>query len=251
MRPKPLLDSFRWLISRPIAHRGLHDAGENRIENTKSAFEAAVRAGYAIECDVQLAADGVPVVFHDQLLDRLTREKGPLIRHTAAELKKVELRDTGDGILRLDELVNLVNGSVPLFIELKSLWNGDRRLAANSAEILAGYKGNFALMSFDPELLISLRADAPHMIRGVVADRMTDASWQLPLGKRLALRYFKHWNETLPHFLSFDAKGLPWTPVRRLRAAGLPVITWTVRSPEQASRVRRYCDQITFEGFRP
>jgi glycerophosphoryl diester phosphodiesterase len=240
-----------WLIARPIAHRGLHDGRRGVIENTRSAFDAAIASNYAIECDVQLTADGEAVVFHDDTLDRLAMAQGPLIARTSAELKSIALRGSTDRIATLADLLAQVRGRVALIIELKSAWNGSVALALRALQVLRSYSGPCALMSFDPDLVEELRCE-PHIPRGIVAERVTRSSWQaLPLARRLELRHLRHWQRTLPHFIAFDAGGLPWPPVTQLRAAGLPVITWTVRSEDEAVAVRRYCDQITFEGFLP
>jgi glycerophosphoryl diester phosphodiesterase len=240
-----------WLIAWPIAHRGLHDAKRGIIENTRSAFAAAIASNYAIECDLQLTADGEAVVFHDDTLDRLALAQGPLIARTSAELKSIALRGGTDRIGTLADLLAQVQGRVALIIELKSAWDGNVALALRALQVLQSYSGPCALMSFDPDLVEALRC-APQIPRGIVAERVTRSSWQaLPLTLRLELRHFHHWQRTLPHFISFDAGGLPWPPVTQLRAAGVPVITWTVRSEDEAAAVRRYCDQITFEGFLP
>jgi glycerophosphoryl diester phosphodiesterase len=251
MQPPMGPRAFDWLITRPIAHRGLHDAKRGVVENTRSAFAAAMASNYAIECDVQLTADGEAVVFHDDTLDRLALAQGPLIARTSAELKSIALRGSTDRIETLADLLAQIRGRVALIIELKSAWNGNVALALRALQALRSYSGPCALMSFDPDLIEVLRC-APHIPRGIVAERVTRSSWQaLPLARRLELRHLRHWQRTLPHFISFDAGGLPWPPVTQLRAAGLPVITWTVRSEDEATAVRRYCDQITFEGFLP
>lgn len=246
------LRELDWLIARPIAHRGLHDISAGRVENTMAAFAAAMAADYAIECDLQLSGDGEAMVFHDRTLDRLTTAAGPVLSLTRAELKKIGLRNSSEAIPTLAELLHEVNGRVPLAIELKSHWNGNSALVRRALEVLKYYRGPFALMSFDPDLVEAVRQHSPATARGIVADRVADRSWlHLPLPRRLELRHFVHLERSAPHFVSFDAGGLPWRPVQRLRQAGLPVICWTVRSSAEATAVRRYCDQITFEGFRP
>jgi glycerophosphoryl diester phosphodiesterase len=241
-----------WLTRVPIAHRGLHNAAAGVIENTASAFAAAMVRNYAIECDVRLAGDGSLIVFHDDLLDRLTSSAGRLMGKSVRELKRVTLRGTPDRMQTLAELLEQVNGRVSLIIELKSPWNGRTDLAVRAAHEVARYKGACALMSFDPSLIEALVDVAPALPRGIVADRMAHASWTfLPLAQRLKLRNLAHLEHTRPHFVAFDVEGLPWPPVREFRAAGAPVICWTVRSSEQASLARRYSDQITFEGFLP
>ena len=110
----PGLRKLNWLIARPIAHRGLHDSASGRLENTMAAFTAAVEAGYAIECDLQLSSDGEAMVFHDYTLERLTMAEGPLSGHACAELKAVAFRSSPGTIPTLGELLEGVNGRVPL-----------------------------------------------------------------------------------------------------------------------------------------
>ncbi len=241
-----------WLTARPIAHRGLHDAVHGIIENSPCAFAAAMRHGYAIECDLQVSADGEAMVFHDDRLDRLTQESGPVVAATSKELRKIALKGTRDHITTLDDLLRQVAGRTPLVIELKSHWDGDNRLAARAVEVLRRYDDPFALMSFDPDMVEQMRDLAPDMPRGIVADRMNSHDWTiLPFAQRLELRNLGHLPRTRPHFLSFDANGLPSPASRLFREAGLPVICWTVRDEAMRARVLNWCDQITFEGFFP
>ena len=247
-----LARELAWLTARPIAHRGLHDAKANRIENTLDAFRAAMTEDYAIECDLQRSADGEAMVFHDSTLDRLTDARGRLSARTAAALKKIEFKNAKTRMLSLGELLDDVQGRVPLMIEIKSQWNGDDQLARHAVELLAGYKGPHALMSFDPDIVAAVKHLSPAKVRGIVADRGGAHSWgRLPFARRLALRHLAHLERSDPHFISFDVEGLPWPPVQALRAAGMPVISWTIRSQAQADAARRFSDQITFEGFRP
>ena len=237
-----------FLTARPIAHRGLHDFSKGVVENTASAFAAAIAKGYAIECDLQLTRDGEAVVFHDEHLERLTEGHGMVKDLTVAEMKQLVVRNSTDKVQTLAELLAQVKGQVPLVIELKSHWDGDERLAQRAVEILKGYSGPFCLMSFDPDVITAVRRLAPAFIRGIVAERATDYHY-LPLAKQTELRTFSHVGRTRPDFVSFYYEELPWAPITALRAAGMPVITWTIRSPAQAVMAMRCSDQITFEGF--
>jgi glycerophosphoryl diester phosphodiesterase len=252
MRFTPQLRALDWLVARPIAHRGLHDKAKGVIENTESAFTAAIRHGYPIECDLRIAGDGEAVVFHDETLDRVTSASGPVRGHSTAELKRVAFKDAQDRIQTLAELLEQVDGKVPLIIELKSHWDGNDVLAARALAVLESYRGPCGLMSFDPDLVEALRLRSPAAVRGIVADRAVDAYYGfLPLERRLELRSLSHLARTEPHFVSFDYRELPFAPVTEFRNAGNPVITWTIRSPQAAAVARRQCDQITFEGFLP
>ena len=239
-----------FLTARPIAHRGLHDFARGVVENTASAFAAAIANRYAIECDLQLTRDGEAVVFHDEHLERLTEGHGMVKDLTAAEMKQLAIRNSTDRVQTLSEMLSQVEGQVPLVIELKSHWDGDERLAKRAVEVLREYTGLYCLMSFDPDVIATVRRIAPNTIRGIVAERADDSyySW-LPLPKQMELRTFSHVARTRPDFVSFYYEQLPWAPITALRAAGMPVITWTIRSPQQAVKARRCSDQITFEGF--
>src|SRR4051812_33963263 len=117
-----------WLTARPVAHRGLHDAARGIIENMPAAAAAAIAGNFAIECDIQLSADGEAMVHHDGALGRLTDGSGPLLDKMAAELKQVAFRDTAERMMTLGDLCALVAGRVPLLVEVKSRFDGDRRL---------------------------------------------------------------------------------------------------------------------------
>ncbi|MEE4239202.1 MAG: glycerophosphodiester phosphodiesterase family protein [Anderseniella sp.] len=241
-----------WLTARPIAHRGLHEKAAGIEENSLEAFAAAITHGYAIECDLQLSADGEAMVFHDDTLDRLTTEIGPVIARTAANLQKITFAKGRGTIPTLTQLLDLADGDAGLVLELKSHWNGDTRLVARVASLLAGYDGPVAVMSFDPVPIAWMADNAPALLRGIVADGATDPEYDaLPLPVRLGLREFRHADVTRPDFLSLWREWLPSPVSREARAAGLPIITWTIRDNQQASDALRWCDQITFEGYRP
>jgi glycerophosphoryl diester phosphodiesterase len=243
-----------WLIARPVAHRGLHDAGAGVVENTPTAFAAAVAANYAIECDLQISADGEAMVHHDETLGRLTDGSGRLDAMTSAELRRVPFKTTTDRMISVGELCDLVAGRVTLVIELKSDRAGDRRLAARAAAVLAGYAGPVAVMSFDPAQILPLRASAPGLTRGLVAGGWSGENEQdriLARGRR-ALAYGRDTLRARPQFIAYAVKDLPATlPLAARRLGGVPLLTWTVRSQDDRQRAARFADQMIFEGFRP
>jgi glycerophosphoryl diester phosphodiesterase len=250
MPRSPALRDLAWLTARPIAHRGLHDAERGVIENTATAFAAAIDADYAIECDLQLTRDGEAVIFHDATLDRLTTREGILINHSVSELKAMTFKASSDRIQTLGELLGQVQGRAPLLIEIKSQWDGNEKLVRRTIEVVRGYHGTFALMSFDPKVIDLVRTLAPEFPRGIAADKATHSDYDsLPAGERLKLRELAHLPETQPDFISYQFRDLPYLPVANFRRTG-PVITWTIRSRQDAATALRYSDQITFEGFR-
>ena len=247
------MSGLDWLIARPVAHRGLHDASGGVIENTPSAFAAAVAGNYAIECDLQITADGEAMVHHDDTLGRLTDGSGRLDAMTAAALKGTAFRATADRMITVGEMCDLVAGRVPLVIELKSHHDGDRRLVARAAEVLSHYAGPAALMSFDPTQIAALREIVPSLPRGLVAERHP---WRegdnLSTGITRALAYVPNALRTRLQFLAYGVKDLPGAiPFAARNLMGLPLLTWTVRSEADCQRAARWADQMIFEGFRP
>ncbi len=243
---------FDWLTARPVAHRGLHDADRGIVENTESAIAAAMEAGYAIELDLQLAGDGEAVVFHDETLDRLTVERGDVLARSTAELKSVAFRQTADRIQTLPELLEQVDGAVPLVLETKSSWTAPGPLEQRIAECLEHYDGPVALMSFDPGSVARFVTLCPGRPRGLVAERFTAAEWpQIGALKRMCLTHLLCRSGARPDFINYNVRHLPAPAPWLARRLGLPLLTWTVRSPEDRRTAARWADAMVFEGFRP
>ncbi|MDQ2954287.1 MAG: glycerophosphodiester phosphodiesterase [Pseudomonadota bacterium] len=242
-----------WLTARPVAHRGLHDAANGVIENTASAFAAAIAGNYAIECDLRISADGEAMVYHDAALGRVASGGGSLAEMKAADLQRMPFKQTGERMLTLGELCDLVGGHVTLLLEMKSGFDGDRRLAMRVAEVLKKYAGPVAAMSFDPNQVAALRDLAPGLPRGIVAERWyTHEEWrQLSAGERRILGNLLHAFRTRPHFVAYSVRDLPAAaPLLARYVFGLPLLTWTVRD-ESDRRRARWANQMIFEGFRP
>jgi len=239
-----------WLTARPVAHRGLHDASSGVIENNEAAFKAAIAGDYSIECDIQITTDGEAMVHHDDVLGRLTDGAGALKTKTAFELKQVAFKATADRMMTLGELCDLTAGKVALVIELKSRFDGDLRLAARAAKVLSGYKGPAAVMSFDPEPIGALRDLASGLPRGLVA-MQRGASNPAASGPS-ATRFVMQALAARLNFLAYRVRDLGTViPSTARSILGLPLLTWTVRTPEDRARAARYADQMIFEGFRP
>jgi glycerophosphoryl diester phosphodiesterase len=221
-----------WLTARPAAHRGLHDRARGIIENMPGAAQAAIAGNFSIECDIQLTADGEAMVHHDDALGRLTEGSGALLGMTSAELKAIPFRDTQERMMSLGDLCALVNGRVPLVIEVKSHFDGDRRLVKRMADVLASYSGPAVGMSFDPDQVLALREVMPALPRGIIAQRSyDDDSWSnLTPEQRRGMLYLRHALRTRPHFVAFWVEQLPAPPPWIARNIfGLPLLTWTVR----------------------
>lgn len=241
LAPAPDPARVAWLKGREFAHRGLHSDGV--VENSPSAFAGAIAAGMGIECDVQLTGDGRAVVFHDWELDRLTAETGPLAARTALELSGMVLGQSQDRILTLPELLAQVDGSVPLLIEIKShAASSPKPLCHAVRRDLEGYRGEAAVMSFDPRVARWYRRHAPETVCGLVMEEHSAGHTAYAWQRYLAMAIAK------PDFLAYDIRALPSRFAARQRARGLPVLTWTVRSAALRERAAAYADSPIAEA---
>ncbi len=243
-----------WLIARPIAHRGLHDAARGVIENTAGAVRAAIERGYGIEVDLQISADGEAMVHHDDVLGRLTEGQGRLDSLSAAELKRIPFRGSTERMMTLGELCDLVGGRATMLIELKSRFDGDRRLPTRVADVLAAYNGPAAPMSFDPNPLALLRHKAPRLMRGIIAAKYRPHPyWDLmPPWMRHGMAFLITALPARPQFVAYAVADLPaFAPLFARRVLGLPLLTWAVRTEAERRTAARFADQMIFEGFRP
>lgn len=245
------------LFPNPIAHRGLHDRAAGIIENSASAFEAAIAGGFAIECDVQLTSDGVSVIFHDEDLSRLTGKSGAVADCLASDLTTTPLLGSaaGDRPQRFTEFLTQIGGRALLQIELKHQRDtmGTQLLARSVAEALKSYDGPVTIESFDPNLLIAIRQFGFTGPRGIITYDYEDPNEDSNLTEeqRFALRHLLHWHETQFDFISCDKNALNLPAISFWRVLGKPITAWTIRSAEEATSARVHVDQIVFEGFDP
>ncbi len=247
----PLPQAFLRL---PIAHRALHDRAEGRIENSAQAIKAAVAAGYGIEIDLQLSGDGQAMVFHDETLDRLTDEAGPVNLRTAADLGRIRLKGATDTIPTLAQVLAMIAGRVPLLIEIKdqSLTMGptDGRLETATAEALKAYAGPVALMSFNPHSVARMARLAPDLPRGLTTSAYDPDDWApLPPDTCALLRDIPDYAATGSSFISHEARDLARPRVAELKAQGAAILCWTIRSPQDEAKARAVADNVTFEGY--
>jgi len=246
--------SLEWLVARPIAHRGLHDAAHGIIENTAGAVRAAIAGNYGIEVDLQISADGEAMVHHDEALGRLTEGEGRLDSFTAAELKRVPFRGTDERMMTLGELCDLVGGRVTVLLELKSRFDGDLRLPDRVTQVLAGYRGHAAAMSFDPGQLGRLRQSTPSLVRGIVAAKYRPHPYwdRMPAWMRYGMGSLLNAFAARPQFVAYAVADLPaFAPLLARHVLSMPLLTWAVRTEAERQRAARWADQMIFEGFRP
>ena len=240
--------------ARPITHRGLHDIKAGRAENSRKAFAAAMEHGYGIELDLQISSDGVPMVFHDYDLSRLTDETGSVAQRTAAELGQIPLKHDGDGIPTLAEVLDQVAGKVPLLIELKDQDGGlgpdIGSLPAVVADLLRTYGGPAAVMSFNPHMVADLADRLPDVPRGITSGAYKPENWPtIKAEVRDRLRDIPDYDRTGSCFISYRDTALDRPRIAELKAQGATILCWTVRSPEAERAARQFADNITFEGY--
>lgn len=241
-------------LTTPIAHRALHDRSRNRPENSPAAIVAAVEAGYGIEIDLQLSADGEAMVFHDETLDRLTAEAGPVSVRSAAELKTIQLKDSDNFIPTLPQVLTLVAGRVPLLIEIKDQTGAmsatDGRLEAATWAALAAYHGAVAVMSFNPHAIATMARLAPGLPRGLTTSAFDLDAWApLPAATCDRLRDIPDFDATGSCFISHEWTDLARPRVAKLKAEGAAILCWTIRTPTAEATARRIAANITFEGY--
>jgi glycerophosphoryl diester phosphodiesterase len=190
------------------------------------------------------------MVHHDAELGRLTAGDGRLDRMTAADLAAIPFKATSDRMMTLSDLLDRVAGRVALFLELKSQFDGDRRLPVRVADVLRSYAGPVAVMSFDPRQVETIQEVAPGLPRGIVAQRSHRRAESV--GARAKLSHLLHGLRSRPHFIGYHVNDLPAAaPLAARYLLGLPLLAWTVRTPADRRRAERWADQMIFEGFRP
>lgn len=240
--PPPEPERVQWLREWSYAHRGLHRPGIP--ENSLAAARGAIAAGLGIECDVQQSRDGEALVFHDWDLDRLTGERGPVRERTASELCKIALSGgEGERIPKLGDFLALVNGQVPLLVEIKSRRERSPATLCRAVHrALDGYAGRVALMSFDPRVSRWFAVHAPEIVRGLVVTEENERTFG-----GLMRRHAWLWHAR-PDFLAYDVRDLPSRFAEAQRKRGLLLLTWTVRSAELRERAEKYADAPIAEG---
>ncbi len=238
----------------PVAHRALHDIDRGIVENSPRAITAALEENLAIEVDLQLSSDDTPMVFHDFELDRLVDDHGPVRKRSAKNLATLAYRVGSDRIMTLGELFEMVDGRVPLYIELKSDFSGDMALVRAVAPLVNAYKGPAGLMSFDPWMTRASRKLCPHVPCGLVSGTFATSNWDPHAGNailRFLLRHMFTAAIARPSFINYDISAISAAAPQSFRRLGLPLLTWTVRTPEQRKAAAKWTDAMVFEGFVP
>jgi len=239
--PAPDPRKVTWVGQQDYAHRGLHGAGVP--ENSLAAFRAAIDGGLGIELDVQRAADGQAVVFHDADLSRLTCRSDKVSRLTAAELGRIALEGTGETIPTLREALRLIDGRVPVLIEIKTRRHENvSALCLAVRRVLEGYVAPHAVIGFDPRVCRWYRRFSPYTVRGLTITEGEDRAFPGAIRRHLALWHAR------PHFLAYDVRDLPSRFAGAQRARGFPVVAWTVADAGHRERSALHADADIAEG---
>jgi glycerophosphoryl diester phosphodiesterase len=241
---------------RPIAHRGLHMPAGPRIENTAAAFQAAIDKGYGIECDLQPASDGTPMVFHDDKLDRLVAASGLIAAHAPAQLARLRYRRHDAPILRFAELLEQAAGRVPLLVEIKASGREPHPAAFldRIARQARAYKGPIALMSFSPEIVAGVGRLAPTIPRGlVVGSHKLPPSWWAAPGSANKARILTRMLGSAPDGLAFFAVDVRMLAPARTwisrHTPDLALFSWTIRTARERRSAAHWADAPIFEGY--
>jgi glycerophosphoryl diester phosphodiesterase len=241
LAPAPEQARAGWLREWEFAHRGVH--GDGAAENSPAAFAEAIRRGLGIECDVQTSRDGRAMAFHDWTLERLTDAQGPVAARDAGELERLALKGGGDTMPTLDRLLDQIAGRVPLLVEIKSKRGRNPvPLCLAVRRAIEGYRGAIAVMSFDPRVPKWFFRHAPEILRGLVVTEENAKTWRGRFRRRTTLWHGR------PQFFAYDVRDLPSAFAAAQRARGLPLLTWTVRSPELRARAAAHADAPIAEG---
>ena len=236
------INADHWLLNKPIAHRGLW--GDKIIENSIPSYANAVKNGYPIEIDLYLTKDGHLVSFHDKTLLRMTGEKGYVYDKTLKQLNQLYLQGSKEKIPTFDQVLEVVNGLVPLLIEIKNQPN--KKVVDKVVERLKDYKGEFAIQSFNPLYINRVKKLAPQFIRGILATKTHGKElkpFTRAIVKNMSLNFL-----IKPDFISYSFEDLP---LKKCRLKKIPLITWTITDQASANAVKPFAKNIIFENFIP
>ena len=237
---KSRIEKNSWLLSTPVAHRGLHN--EVYGENSMGAYKNAIANGYPIEMDVQLSKDGVALCFHDDNLERVCGKKAFINDLTHAEIKELKILNTQEGIPTFEEFLKEVNGQVPLMIEIKQQRSKEYDIAKKVVDALKDYKGEFVVQSFDPFIMQKVKKYAPNILRGQLGGvpERGNLSWiKYTVVKNLTFNFLSK-----PDYINYYLNHMPINKKT-------PTVCWTVRTKDDLALARKLNVNFVFESVNP
>ena len=235
-----------WIVKQPIAHRGLFD--EKIPENSLASFKNAIKNKIAIDLDVSCLADGTPVIFHDEKLARMTGKDGFISNCKYADIEKLTLSGTKERIPTLEEALDVIDGKVPVFIEIK---NYGKVGAFEKAvwKVLQNYRGDYAVISCNPYSLEWFKKNAPKVKRGQSSSFFKDK--EIIGVRRFALkRMMLNKKVSEPNFIVYKAEDMPNKYVKKYYGK-LPIIACVLKNAEDGARVKDLCDNFLFDSYTP
>lgn len=239
-------------LGRLYAHRGLHDNASDAPENSMRAFEKAVEAGFGIELDVQLTKDRIPVVFHDFTLKRVCGVDKKVCELTFEELEELRLCGSDEKIPTFAQVLELVDGKVPLIIEYK-IAALDTTVCELGDALLSDYRGVYCIESFNPLGVLWYKRHRSEIFRGILSDNyVKDGAKDFPVIFYQLLHNMMFNFIAKPDFIAYNSKyynDLSRTICRRLYRA--PAVAWTIKSPEELRERKKDYDLFIFDSFLP
>jgi glycerophosphoryl diester phosphodiesterase len=242
-------EAWERLFAPAVAHRGLWSPG-GPPENSLAAFQAACAAGYGIELDVQLSADGEAMVFHDDDLQRMTGAAGRIGDRTASDLAALKLNGSDEGVPTLADTLALVGRRAMVHVELKTPYGQVGPLEQRVHDILIDHSGPVCVIGFNPYSHAWFAERFPGVLRGLDSYSYRHAP-QMTEAQRNSFANLEHVAIARPHFLALGLDMLPSPKAAAYREQGMPIVAWTVRRPEQWEAIKDSCDNLIFEGFAP
>lgn len=243
------MKNLNFLKTWKFAHRGLHNISKGIPENSETSFTEAIKNGYGIELDIRLTKDKKYVCFHDQSLKRMAGINKNVNEYSYDELKIINLLDSNETIPLFTDILKIVNSKVPLLIEVKSEKNFKTDLH-NFVKIMDSYKGEFAVFSFDPKIVMWFKKNKPSFIRGQITSYFHEND-KMPRFVKFLMKKLVSNSLTKPDFISYNLDNLPNKYANKAKKQGLTVISYTARTQAQYDNVLLYYDNVVFENFIP
>ena len=234
-----------FLKNKLIAHRGYHNITKQIPENSNLAFQEAIKNDLIIELDIHLMKDGNVIVFHDDNLKRMTGIDKNIKDCNYEQIKNLKLLNTNQNIPLLSDVLKLINGKVPVIIELKCDTKCGK-LEKKAYKLLENYKGKYAIKSFSPFSVMYFRKHYPNVTRGQLASDFKNR--KLLLIKKILLKNLFFNCFTKPDFVSYDIRALPNKKVKKFRKQHL-VLGWTIRNKDDLEYAKKYCDNYICENI--
>ena len=232
------------------AHRGFHDNTTDAPENSLKSFEKAIEMGYGIELDVHLSKDQIPMVFHDDTLERVCGVEGKVEDYTCEELQQFNLFDTTEKIPTLAEALELIDGKVPVIVEYKGE-SFDTTVCEKTDSVLREYQGAYCIQSFNPLLVGWYRQNRKDVVRGQLSEKLyTEGDDKSILNfalENLLLNVYAK-----PDYIAY--KHEHYNNLSRILATSLfgnTSAAYTIRNQEEYEAAKKRFEWIIFDSFIP